>query len=93
MLALGLGVVACVWLWRQHQEMRGVALFGGMVILLSAGSSSGQGVVRYVLAVPAIFLMLAWFGRHPIFDRVWVMASTLLMGMLVTLFTFGFWVS
>ncbi len=93
LLALGLGVVACVWLWRQHQEMRGVALFGGLVILLSAGSSSGQGVVRYVLAVPAIFLMLAWLGRHPMFDRVWVMASTLLMGMLVTLFTFGFWVS
>lgn len=60
--------------------MPNVALFGLAVILLSAGSSSGQSMIRYVLAVPAIFLMLAWFGRHPVFDRAWTMASTLLMG-------------
>jgi hypothetical protein len=73
--------------------MPGVALFGLGVIGLSAGSSAAQGMDRYVLAVPAIFLMLAWFGRRIIFDRAWVMASTLLMGMLAMLFTFGFWVS
>jgi len=37
--------------------------------------------------------MLAWLGRRAVFDRVWVLGSTLLMGMLVMLFTFGFWVS
>jgi hypothetical protein len=89
-LALALGVLACIWLLRR---MPGVALFGLGVIVLSAGSSSAQGMDRYVLAVPAIFLMLAWFGRHQVFDRAWVMASTLLMGMLAMLFTFGFWVS
>lgn len=61
--------------------------------VLSAGSSTALGMDRYVVAVPAIFLMLAWFGRHDVFDRAWVMASTLLMGMLAMLFTFGFWVS
>lgn len=45
-----------------------------------------------MLAVPATFLTLAWFGRRVIFDRAWVMASTLLMGMPAMLFTFGFWV-
>jgi hypothetical protein len=89
-LALVLGIAACVWLLR---KMPGVALFGLAVIVLSAGSSSAQGMDRYVLAVPAIFLMLASFGRRDLFDRVWVMTSTLLMGMLVTLYTFGFWVS
>jgi hypothetical protein len=89
-LAVALGVVACVWLFRR---MPGVALFGLAVIVLSAGSSGAQGMDRYVLAVPAIFLMLASFGRRAVFDRAWVMASTLLMGMLVMLFTFGFWVS
>jgi len=88
--AVALGVVACVWLLRR---MPGVALFGLAVIVLSAGSSGAQGMDRYVLAVPAIFLMLASFGRRAVFDRAWVMASTLLMGMLVMLFTFGFWVS
>jgi hypothetical protein len=89
-LSVALGVVACVWLLRR---MPGVALFGLAVIILSAGSSGAQGMDRYVLAVPAIFLMLASFGRRAVFDRAWVMASTLLMGMLVMLFTFGFWVS
>jgi hypothetical protein len=37
--------------------------------------------------------MLACLGRRPIFDRVWTMASTLLMGMLAMLFTSGFWVA
>lgn len=92
LLALALAVVATIWLVRR---MPGVALFGLGVLLLSFGSSaaSPQGMDRYVLAVPAIFLMLAWFGRRVVVDRVWVLASTLLMGMLVTLFTFGFWVS
>jgi len=89
-LSVALGVVACVWLLRR---MPGVALFGLAVIILSAGSSGAQGMDRYVLAVPAIFLMLASLGRRAVFDRAWVMASTLLMGMLVMLFTFGFWVS
>jgi hypothetical protein len=90
--AMALALAACVWLLRR---MPGVALFGLGVLVLSFGSSAGapQGMIRYVLAVPAIFLMLAWLGRRAVFDRVWVLASTLLMGMLVMLFTFGFWVS
>jgi hypothetical protein len=88
--AIALGVAACLWLLRR---MPGVALFGVGVIVLSAGSAAAMGMDRYVLAVPAIFLMLAWFGRRIVFDRAWVMASTLLMGMLAMLFTFGFWVS
>jgi hypothetical protein len=90
-LSLALSVVASAWLlWKR---MPGVALFGLAVVVLSAGSAGAQGMDRYVLAVPAVFLMLAWYGRHAVFDRVWVMASTLLMGMLVMLFTVGFWVS
>ena len=89
-IALALAVVSCIWLLRR---MPGVALFGLAVIVLSAGSSSAQGMDRYVLAVPAIFLMLAWFGRREVFDRAWVIGSTLMMGLLVMLFTFGFWVS
>jgi hypothetical protein len=92
LLALVLGIAACVWLVRR---MPGVALFGLAVIVLSAGSSAGapQGMIRYVLAVPAIFLVLASLGRSAVFDRAWVLGSTLVMGMLVALFTFNYWVS
>lgn len=89
--SFALSLVATVWLF--WKRMPGVALFGLAVVVLSAGSSGAQGMDRYVLAVPAIFLMLAWYGRHAVFDRTWVMASTLMMGMLAMLFTFGFWVS
>jgi hypothetical protein len=90
LLAVVVAVAASVWLFR---KMPGVALFGLGILALSFFSSSAQGMDRYVLAVPAIFLMLASFGRRITFDRVWVLASTLLMGMLVMLYTFGFWVS
>ncbi len=91
-LAIAIAIVSSVWLLRR---MPGVALFGLAVLAFSFSSTAAapQGMDRYVLAVPAIFLMLAWFGRRAVVDRVWVLASTLLMGMLVTLFTFGFWVS
>lgn len=90
LLAVVVAVVASVWLFR---KMPGVALFGLGILALSVFSSSAQGMDRYVLAVPAIFLMLASLGRKITFDRAWVLVSTLLMGMLVMLYTFGFWVS
>jgi hypothetical protein len=89
---LGLAIVGSIWLARR---MPGVTLFGLGALLISVGSAANgdQGMDRYVLAVPAIFLMLGSFGRNPVFDRSWLLASTLLMGLLVTLFSFGFWVS
>ena len=92
LFAMAIAFAACVWLFRR---MPGVALFGLAVVILSAGSSaaSPQGMIRYVIAVPAIFLMLASIGRNRLFDRSWVLGSTLVMGMLVTLYTLNFWVS
>lgn len=92
LLAIALAVAATIWLARW---MPGVALFGLGVLVLSVGSQANgaQGMDRYVLAIPAIYLLLAWLGRRATFDRAWVLASTLLMGLLATLFTFGFWVS
>jgi hypothetical protein len=90
--AIFLAAASIVWLFRRAP---GVALFGLGIFILSFGSQAGatQGMIRYVLAVPAIFLMLGSFGRFAIFDRAWVMGSTLVMGMLAMLFTFGFWVA
>jgi hypothetical protein len=90
--AMAVALLGTIWLIR---KMPGVALFGLAVLVFSFGASatSPNGMDRYVLGVPAIFLMLAWFGRRQIFDRTWVLASTLVMGMMVMLFTFGFWVA
>jgi hypothetical protein len=71
---------------------RPVALFSLAVVVLSVFSGSAQSLERYMLAAPAIFIVLAWLGRNKAFDRVWTIASLLLMGLSVTLYTFNFWV-
>ena len=55
------------------------------------GNLAVQGMHRYVLAVPSIFLILGRLGKHEPFDRAWTTASVLLMGLLATLFTFNMW--
>jgi len=57
------------------------------------GSGPAQGIIRYILGAPAVFVMLAKWGKNPVFDRVWTIASILLMGLLATLFAFNYWVA
>jgi hypothetical protein len=40
-----------------------------------------------------VFIALSRWGKNPVFDRAWTIASILLMGMLATLFTFDLWVA
>jgi len=63
------------------------------MIVFAFTSGSAQGMVRYVLVVPALFWMLARWGRNSAFDRVWSLLSILLMGLEVLLFSFDFWVA
>jgi hypothetical protein len=71
----------------------GPALFGLAAIGIAITSGPAQGMIRYALAAPAIFLLLAHLGRHWIFDRGWTIASVLLMGLLAALFSLDFWVA
>jgi hypothetical protein len=75
---------------RHHPEL---AMFSLGILVFSVTSGGAQGMIRYLLAAPSIFVALAGWGRRPAFDRAWTIASLLLMGMLVTLFSFNFWVA
>jgi mannosyltransferase PIG-V len=88
--AIALAVVATVWALRRAP---GIALFGLVALLVPLSGGAPQSIIRYVLAVPAVFLLLARLGEHPAFDRAWLIASTLVMGFLAMLFTFDFWVA
>lgn len=91
-VATGLGLVACLLTLRRYP---GPALFGLAVLAISFTSGNNcvaQGMPRYVLAVPSLFILLARWGRNPVFDRAWTVASVLLLGLLTALFTFNFWV-
>ena len=84
-----LAAVTCLVTLRRYP---GESLFGLLVILISFTSGVPQGMHRYVLAVPSIFMVLGRLGRNEVFDRAWTLASILLMGLLATLFAFDFWV-
>ena len=83
-------VIACAWAIRRWPA---AAAFGLTTIAVSLASGAPQGMVRYVLAVPPIFLGLARLGANPAFDRGWTIASVLLMALLAALYTFDFWVA
>jgi hypothetical protein len=87
--AILLGLVAC---WQTWQRYPGIAVYGLAVIAVSMTCGIAQGMPRYVLAVPSIFLVLSRWGQQIVFDRAWTLASILLMGMLAALFTFNMWV-
>jgi hypothetical protein len=70
-----------------------IALFSLAVVTLSVLSGPAQGMVRYVMAAPATFLLLARAGKNPVFDRAWTIASLLLMGLLAMLYTYNLWVA
>ena len=89
-LGLGIGIVASILVLKTHPEIGWYSL---AVVLLSWGSSPAQGMHRYVLGAPAVFITLARWGRDPVFDRAWTILSILLMGLLAMLFAFDMWVA
>jgi hypothetical protein len=87
---LAIGLIAILRSLKTHPE---VAWFSLAVFLISWGSGPAQGIHRYVLGAPAVFITLARWGQNPAFDRAWTIASILLMGLLATLFAFNYWVA
>jgi hypothetical protein len=88
--AVGLALVACLLTLRRYP---GVALFGLGVLAISVCSGWPQSQSRYMLAIPSSFILLSRLGRRQSFDRAWTLASVLVMGMLVMLFSFDMWVA
>jgi hypothetical protein len=88
--ALGLAILACLLTLRRYP---GPALFGLAVLTVTAFSGAPQSLIRYVLMVPSVFIQAGRLGRSVVFDRAWTTANLLLMGLLVTLFTFDMWVA
>jgi hypothetical protein len=82
-------LVSSIWLLRRDPI---VALFSLAVVLLSALSGSAQSMARYMLIAPAMFIALGYWGKNKLFDKVWTIASILLMGMSVLLFSYDMWV-
>ncbi|MBN2388970.1 MAG: hypothetical protein JXB85_18285 [Anaerolineales bacterium] len=89
-LGLIIGLATCVACLKRYPE---IGWFSLAVFAISWGSGPVQGIHRYILGAPAVFYMLAVWGRNRAFDRAWTLASTLLMGTLAVLYAFDFWVA
>lgn len=86
LLALSASLVAL-------RKYPGLALFSLCVLFVSVTSGFPQSNIRYMLPLPATFLVLSRLGKNAVFDKIWTLTSILLMGLLITLFTFNFWVA
>lgn len=83
-------MIACILTIKTHPEIGWFSLAGA---LISWGSGPAQGIHRYILGAPAVFITLARWGNNPVFDRAWTTLSILLMGLLAMLFAFNMWVA
>jgi hypothetical protein len=89
-LGLVIGIIACIVTIKTHPE---IGWFSFAVVLISWGSGPAQGIHRYILGAPAVFITLARWGNNSVFDRAWTILSILLMGLLAMLFAFNMWVA
>jgi Mannosyltransferase (PIG-V) len=89
-LGFAIGIVACILMIKTHPE---IGWFSFAVLLISWGSGPAQGIHRYILGAPAVFITLARWGNNPVFDRAWTTLSILLLGLLAMLFAFNMWVA
>ncbi len=85
-----LAITACAFTLRSQPSL---ALFSLAVVVISFFSGGAQGMHRYILGAPAVFVMLGHLGKsNEAFDRSWTIGSVLLMGLFALLFAFNFWV-
>ncbi len=87
--AIVLGIWACLATRKRYPA---VSWYGLVAILLALTSGPPQGMHRYILAAPSVFIFLSQLGQREWFDRAWTVLSVLLMGLLAMLFTYNFWV-
>ncbi len=60
-LGLIIGVVTCFTCIKYYPE---IAFFSLAVLVISWGSGPAQGIIRYILGAPAVFVMLAQLGQE-----------------------------
>lgn len=68
-----------------------LAVYGLLVMVFCMTSGAALGAHRYVLGVPALFLVPAQWGRSIAFDRLWTLAGAMTMAVFTLAFSAGFW--
>jgi hypothetical protein len=82
------GVLAVVLLARRDPAL---ALYGLAILGVALTSGAAQGMHRYVMSAPGLFLASARLGRSPVFDRLWMVGNTLALAVFTLAFSWDFW--
>lgn len=91
-VTIALTLFSCFAALRRYPEVAAFSL-AALLIPLTAGGTSAQSTIRYLIVVPALWIVLGRWGRNTVFDRGWTLASILLLGMQAYLFSFDLWVA
>jgi len=82
------GLAAGLLLLRRDPAL---ALYGLAILAVALTSGAAQGMHRYVMSAPALFLVSARLGRSDVFDRLWTLGATLAMAVFALAFSWDFW--
>jgi len=69
-----------------------IGLYGLAVLGVALTSGAAVGFPRYVIAIPALFLAPARWGRSIAFDRIWSLGNILVLATYALAFSADFWV-
>jgi hypothetical protein len=83
LLALLLVVGMTMTIWRRLGEGYTVYTLTGILI---PASSATMSLMRYALVMFPVFMILAWWGRYPLVNRVIMTCFGLLLGIFVAIF-------
>lgn len=86
--SIAFALLACAIMAKREPIL---VLYSLAVIAFSLTSGVAQGMHRYVMAAPVLFLLPARWGKSEAFDRIWTLGCILLMGIFAAMFSFDFW--
>jgi hypothetical protein len=86
--SVGIGFAVCLVQVRKDPAL---ALYGLAIIGLALTSGVALGMHRYILGVPALYLVPALWGRSAAFDRLWTLGNAVVMAVFALAFSADFW--
>ncbi len=87
---ISLSIVSIILFFKKSPSL---SLFCSFSLIMGLTSGPFQSNIRYILSLPIIYLFLSDVStKHVLFEKIWSIVSILLLGFLLTLFSFNFWV-
>ncbi len=84
-------IIALLSIIIEFKRYLSLSILGLAFFFFSFFSGVAQGMHRYLLFTPTIYIMLIKARRNEVFDKAWSILSILFFGILSLLFSFDMW--